>query len=135
MRLPEPVGDQPQSAAIAALASDPERANRELRALLTAEQQDAHDALGVGDLPIFAHFDVRLEPIREIDQLGGGSRVQAQPIGHFDGGGQRSAHEPARCASRCATTTSCSSPSWRPSSSAIATDRCLPPVQPSATVR
>lgn len=106
LQLPESIGDQRAKRIDGGLCVDAGNAKRDARALPAAEQQHAHDALRIGHLVTFAHFDVRLESIREIDELRGGPRVEAQAVWNLDRVGQRRGHEPARWASRCDTTTS-----------------------------
>ena len=67
---------------------------------MSAEEQDAHDALCVRRLPIFDDLDVRLVSIRQIDELGRRSSVKTETIWHLDLRLKGVGHEGARSVSR-----------------------------------
>src|SRR5690606_22635749 len=116
-----------------------------------------HHTLGVGTLSVATDRDVAIEPRRELHELGGRSRVQTEPVLHFERF-PRDAHGRApppalpsfgesvplrlssrvtRSTSRCTTSMRVPSRSLsrRASSTAITTERWRPPVQPMPTVR
>lgn len=106
LQLPETIGDQSTKRSEGRLCVRASHLEGNVRALPTTEQEHAHDAFRIRDLITFAHLDVRLESVRQIDELRSGPRVKTQAIWNLDGAGQRRGHEPARCASRWETTTS-----------------------------
>ena len=74
-QLPETVGDEGAEGGKRGLCVGPRCAKRELLALATTEEKNAHDALRVRNVLPLADFDPRLEAVGHVDQLRGGASV------------------------------------------------------------
>src|SRR5690606_23694900 len=95
-----------------------------------------HHALAVRRLAVLLELDLGLEPARELHEASRGAGMEPELVDDLERlAGPGATHPVFRSESRWATTISRFPRNSRASSSASATDRCRPPVQPTAMVR